>query len=241
MSGYDAHCHLDQLSDLAGAVARAQAAGVTGWCLAAADPADWEHLRGVAAQTGGQVALGVHPWWVTEHWAAQLARLPTSVDAIGETGLDHRCGVDRRLQRESLRGHLALARDRNLPVVLHCVKAVPELLQVLKRDGVPTRGGLVHAWTGDAQQTQEITALGLHVSVGTDLLRWPSPKLADMVRAIPAHRLLIETDAPERPLAQGLGEPADLVLIAEAVAQLRGGTAAVWLAQTGASARALLA
>ncbi|MCB9664592.1 MAG: TatD family hydrolase [Alphaproteobacteria bacterium] len=246
----DAHTHLDDArfdADREAVWARARAAGITGAVIAAADPRDWDRVEAVATSLGLAWTLGVHPWWVPELDAdaraaalQALAARPTP-HGIGETGLDHhraRTPEARAAQLDLLRAHLALARERDVPVVLHCVRAYPELLRVLAQDGLPAAGGMVHAWSGPAALVDEAVARGLHVSVGAPVTR--SAEVAAAAVRVPAHRLLLETDCPDQPLVRGTrGEPVHLLDVAERVAALRGEPADLVLARAADAARTL--
>lgn len=243
-TGFDAHTHLDFPAfdgDRAQVMDRARAAGVDGWVIAGADPAHWPRVIATAAATGGIAVLGLHPWWVEKADVdAVLADLADALtpDGLGECGLDYaraRRDADRDAQRKALRPQLALARERDVPVVLHCVRAYPDLLGILRRDGAPP--GMVHGWTGPPDLVRPFLDLGLYLSFGTAIAR--PGKARSAVAAVPDDRLLLETDAPDRPLSGDRGEPADLVAIAAAAAKVRGGSAAEVLSVTGDNARRL--
>lgn len=236
--GYDAHAHLDHpsVADLDAVLLRSRAAGVTGWCLAASDPARWQHLLATASRIGAQVALGVHPWFAHADPGPALRALdalPTP-DAFGEIGLDRLTpGFDDQ-QPAVARAVLARARAFDRPVVLHCVRAHAELLAMLRHDGLPRRGGLIHAWTADAPALTPFLALGLHISFGPHLLRSGRALRAGV--AMPADLLLLESDAPF-----GASEPARIAEHTRALAAARGDDPTALLERCGANARRLLA
>jgi TatD DNase family protein len=135
-----------------------------------------------------------------------------------------------------------MARDRNLPVVLHVVQAHGLALEVVADDGLPEAGGMVHGFGGSAEVAAEWVRLGAHVSFSTAIARGQSRRLGAACGATPAHRLLVETDAPDQaPTANGRGvnEPANLVLAVEALAALRGATVAEIGTLTAANTRRL--
>lgn len=240
--GFDAHTHLDFPAfdgDREEVCARARSAGVGGWAVVGADPAHWERVIHTAEHTGGVALVGLHPWWVGRGGELDaLASLPEA-SGIGEIGLDQRHG-ELGPQVGALRIQLGVARARDVPVALHCVRAWPELLRLLQDDGLPGAGGMVHGWAGLPWLLEAYLELGLHISIGPRVLRPTAKKDRDAARRIPAERLLLETDAPESPLrGQRRGEPADLVEVARAVAELRGEEPGEVLARTGANARAL--
>lgn len=248
--GFDAHTHLDLPAfdaDRDAVLARARAAGIGGAVIASADPVDWDRVQAVGEAHALPWVLGLHPWWgasmddaAYSTWHEALAARATPW-GIGETGLDHLRATTpdaRARQVESLRFHLALARDRDVPVVLHVVRAYPEALRVIEADGLPRAGGMVHAWSGSADLVKRAVRLGLMLSFGGPLVR--SERMQAALRATPDAHLLLESDAPDQPLTPGArGEPADVKRIAEVAAELRGVDADDLLAACGARARAL--
>jgi len=237
----DAHTHLDFPAfeaDRAAVCARARAKGVGGWVIAGADPTHWGRVERVAAQTGGVAVLGIHPWWSTARADLdELARRATH--GIGEIGLDRARGS--LAEQEALfRDQLAIARHRDLPVVLHCVRAYPELLRLLRDDGVPSVGGMVHGWNGPAELAAEFVDLGLSLSFGTRLCGNPGRRVRTSVVTVPGDRLLLETDCPDQALAgRARGEPVDLLEVARAAAAHRGGDVDALLHTTAVNARRL--
>lgn len=228
----DAHSHLDTLDDeaLDDAIAAGRAAGISSWILAGTTPARWDRTQQVADRIGGLAVLGVHPWSTgdVDDLQATLHDLGRrTLHGVGELGLDARsAGGDataRAQQRAVLRAQLALARQRDLPIVLHCVRAYPELLTLLERDGVPTAGGMVHGWSGPPDAVTRALALGLHLSFGPLICRPRAHRARTAAAQVPPDRLLIETDAPDQaPPGHVRGEPAHLLDVLSALAGLRG-------------------
>src|SRR6478609_11762996 len=124
----DAHTHLDFPEfdpDREQTVDRARAAGVGWWVICGSRHERWDDTERIAAETGGVAVLGVHPWSGAELDEAALAPIladlrARDLRAVGEIGLDtlHGGWAD---QRRALRDQLAIARERDVPVVLHCV------------------------------------------------------------------------------------------------------------------------
>lgn len=235
----DGHCHL---ADLRWETRRdallhaAQAAGITGWVQGGVDPEDWERQRVLKQAWPGVVPVfGLHPWWIAEQTTpileAAWQQLISTADlvAIGETGLDRaRQRGERasyRFQRELFERHLQLAQDRKLPVILHIVQAHDEALTILSR--FAGLQGLVHSFSESPALAERYLALGWHLSVGAEVTR-PNAKLTAAIPHIPADRLILETDAPDQaPFAagrrkSGLNEPINLLVMAQATAELRG-------------------
>ena len=247
----DTHNHLDFAefdADRAEVVARARAAGVVSWVIAGSDHEGWDRTVRVAAETGGKAILGVHPWSASTMSAAELEpylrQLRTrTLSGIGEIGLDalHADGPSQReRQRQAFRDQLAIARERDLPVAIHCVRAYPELVVLLERDGVPARGGAVHAWSGPAELVERIVRVGLHVGFAAMVTHDRARKARESVPRVPAERILLETDCPGmKPPGAARGEPIHLLDVAKTVAELRGERFDEVWERNGANARAV--
>jgi TatD DNase family protein len=231
-TGFDAHTHLDFPAfdgDREQVCARARGAGVHDWIIAGADPRHWERVLTCAAETGGCPVLGIHPWWADGLDSASLEdlleKLRTYVTScgIGEIGLDFataKTPPSQEQQQHVFRSQLALARELDLPVIIHCVRAYPALFSLLQSDGLPARGGMLHGWSAHVNLLQEALDLGLMVSVNSLITR--SPKIAEAASQIPLTHLLLETDSPDQPLLPGQrSEPAHLIILAKRLAALR--------------------
>jgi TatD DNase family protein len=193
----DAHCHLDDPTLPANARGEARSAGVSGWLCAGFSPQRW---AAQAALPDAWHAFGLHPW--AQGSLEMLPEFLTHAVAVGEIGLDRSRG---RLadQLPAFRAQLALARERDLPVILHVVRCHGKALDILRRDGVP--GGMVHGFRGPAEVLPAWLELGFYVSLGESSPPFPQ---------IPAERLLLETDAPGGGSLDGL--PLTLARVAAA-------------------------
>jgi TatD DNase family protein len=249
---FDAHTHLDFPAfdgDRDIVIANAREVGLTGWAIAGTEPEHWDRVLAVAAQTGGTPLIGVHPWWAADITPSRLdvvlnaleKRCPPS--GLGEIGLDYRTakpGAAREHQIAVFRGQLALARALDRPVALHCVRAYADLLHIVKTDGLPAAGGLMHGWGGGPQFVEIAVALGLFVSFGPSVLDPRRKKVRDSAVRVPLAQLCIETDCPDQPLAGSQrGELADLRPVAEGLAALRGDRVETLWARCGDNARRL--
>jgi TatD DNase family protein len=232
----DTHCHLDRAdfdADRDAVLARARAAGVTDLVVPAVEPSGWEGLLALCERERGlHPALGIHPQALPELDAASDDRHLADLEAllargravaVGECGLDGGTvaeGVSLDRQRAVLRGHLAIARRLGLPVVIHALRAHDAIREELERDGLPA-GGVLHSYSGSAEQVAPLAALGLHFSFAGPITYEGSRKPVAAVRAVPVGRLLVETDAPDqtpRPLHRTRNEPGNLPLVLRAVA-----------------------
>lgn len=195
-----------------------------------------------------KVALGLHPCFLAAHQAqslevleAQLADNPKVV-ALGEIGLDAREGqADLAEQIPWLEAQLRLAQRYSKPVLLHVVKAHDQVLALLRRFSLPC-GGIVHAFSGSAQQAQQYIALGFCLGVGGVLTYPRAHKLRRLVQQLPLEHWVLETDAPDMVPAgvQGCNSPRYLPEIAHVLAELRQESLANVIAQTGQNACRLI-
>lgn len=252
MSGYDALTHLDA-PDLASCldevVVGAHAVGVTGWLVAAGDPARWQAVREAASRTGGDLALGGHPWWTgepdappAEAWCERLDGADPPI--VGEIGLDHhhaRSMEERARQRSAFRAQLAWARERDRPVVLHGVRAIPEILHLLRQDGLPKPGGILHGFNGGPDLALDAVAVGLHLGIGPGLLRPSGHRIREAVCRVPLRHIVLETDCPDQAFPEaGLPTPALVPVLARRLAELRVNDPQIVLEHTGRNARGVL-
>jgi TatD DNase family protein len=247
---FDSHCHLDAGefdADRAAVLDRARTAGITGQLVPAVDAAEWKELRRIcAAEPDLHPAYGLHPMYLDRHRPGHLDQLVEWVErerpcAIGECGLDfHVEGLDPDTQRLYFERQLQIARAHDLPVVLHARRAVDEVIHTLRRIG--GLRGVVHSWSGSEEQARQLWQLGFHLGIGGPVTYERARRLRGIVATMPLEYLLLETDAPDQPLASHRGqrnEPARLVEVARVVAELRGIDVAQLADATSANARRL--
>ncbi len=229
----DSHSHLDVAefdADRESVIARARAAGVTRQIIPAIAAAGWQALRDLCARHAGlHPAYGLHPAFLAQHEPAHLDALAAFVAsercvAIGECGLDlHVEGLDIDLQRNYFRQQLGLARELDMPVIVHARRAFEEVIDSVRRVG--GLRGVVHSFSGSRVQAQRLWDLGFCIGIGGPVTYERAVRLRDIVATMPAEFLLLETDAPDQPLAAHRGarnEPAFLVDVLSCVAALRG-------------------
>ena len=233
----DSHCHLagkEFSSDLDAVVARARQVGVARCLviLAADDDEEIEQAAAVAAAWPEvRFAVGVHPHnahrFAAEPDAAAarvLARLTLPrVCAVGEIGLDYHYDFSpRAVQHAVFRAQLRLARDRRLPVVIHTREAEDDTLRLIREEGVDT--GVFHCFSGDVSAAARALATGFHVSIPGIATFPKATDLREAIKAIPADRLLIETDSPylaPMPYRGKRNEPAYVARVLDTVAEIR--------------------
>lgn len=143
--------------------------------------------------TGSGIELrteGVHPWDADMQLVATLGERLSDAQAVGETGLDFVHGPSREVQTEALRAQLRLARERELPVVLHCVRAFEPLMRELA--ACPPPAAIFHGFIGSPEQARQAVAKGYYLSFGERT--FASRKTLEALREIPSDRLFFETD-----------------------------------------------
>ncbi|WP_026816030.1 TatD family hydrolase [Arenimonas composti] len=247
---YDSHCHLDAAEfdvDRNAVLARARAAGVTRQLVPAVNRAGWPKLRGICTEEEGlRPAYGLHPMFLADHRDADLDALRRWLDgerpaAVGECGLDFYVeGLDHDAMARFFDGQLRLAREFDLPVVVHARRAVDAVIQAIRKIG--GLHGVVHSWSGSDEQARQLWDLGFSLGIGGPVTYERARRLRRTVASMPGEFLLLETDAPDQPgQAQrgGRNEPAFLVEVLETVAALRGQSADEVARQTFTNAERL--
>lgn len=246
----DSHCHLDAAEfdhDRAGIVARAQAAGVASQVVPATHAAGWSKLREVCMAAPGLFpAYGLHPMCLAEHRPGDLHSLREWIErerpvAIGECGLDHFvAGLDHAAQLEYFDAQLALAREFDLPLIVHARRAVDAVIAAIRRiDGVR---GVIHSWSGSVEQARQLWQIGFLLGIGGPVTYERARRLRGIAATMPLDCLLLETDAPDQPDSAIRGqrnEPARLAVVCDTIAELRGIAPEPLAAVTTANAKRL--
>jgi TatD DNase family protein len=256
----DTHAHLDAPefhADQGAVFARALSAGVRWVVVPAVMAEQFDTLPTLAHAQGQPFALGIHPLFTPqakpEHLEALRAALQCHRDnpllvAVGEIGLDQFVpGLDLATQLFYYEAQLKLAREFGLPVILHVRRSADLLLKGLRKVQVP--GGIAHAFNGSPVQAQQFVQRGFRLGFGGAMTFERALQIRHLARTLPAHSLVLETDAPDIPphwlyrtAAQraagevGRNEPAQLPRIAQTLAQLRGWSMEQTAEQTTANA-----
>jgi len=246
----DSHCHLDASefdADRSDVIARARAAGVQVQVVPAVTAASWPKLRETCRMADGLYpAYGLHPTFLDAHRPEHLDELRGWIErerpcAVGECGLDFFvAGLDAELQQQYFMGQLRVARDFDLPVIVHARRAVDAVIAAIKQVG--GLRGVVHSFPGSPEQAAQLHKLGFLLGLGGPLTYDRAQRLQRLVATMPLEQLLLETDAPDQPDAGIRGErnePSRLPVILDTVARLRGQPAEDIAAQTTANAKRL--
>jgi TatD DNase family protein len=247
----DTHCHLDATefdADRAQVLAAARQDGVRWIVVPAVGAENFETVARLASsEPGCAYALGIHPLYVDRAGDDDLRllreRLAAAIEdprlvAIGEIGLDFFVsGLDRDRQERFFAEQLSMAREFELPVLLHVRRAQDITLKHLRRIRPPA--GVAHAFNGSLQQARAFLDLDFALGFGGAMTFERALQIRRLVRELPAHAHVLETDAPDIAPAwcgRGRNSPAELPKIAEVFAGLRGISLADACEQTGRNA-----
>lgn len=246
----DTHCHLDAPefdADRDAVVARAEAAGVRAQVVPAIALSNFQAIRALCATHAGlYAAYGLHPMFVAEHRPEHLDTLRAWIErerpvAVGECGLDFFVeGLDAQAQRWHFVRQLELAREFELPVIVHARRAVDEVIATIRRVG--GLRGVVHSWSGSEEQARQLWKLGFLLGLGGPVTHERARRLRRLAASMPLEFLLLETDSPDQPLADHRGErnePARLREVLDTIAALRGESADAVARATTANAERL--
>lgn len=143
-------------------------------------------------QPGHLYSIGLHPWDIRSDWRTQMAKLLVmalhpQVLMIGEAGMDKKNGTaPLDLQMEVFREHVRLSELTHKPLIIHCVKAIDELL-ALRKETKATLPWIIHGFRGNVEQWHQLTRAGLHVSIG-------NRHDATLAQELTPQHLLLESD-----------------------------------------------
>jgi TatD DNase family protein len=245
----DTHAHLDMLHHPALSLARSAAHGVD-FVVTVVDPtenprytyqnlSEWEHkAREILDEWNLHVPpphtrliIGCHPHnaskFTLEIEQLLIRAASRSITAgIGEIGLDYHYDLSpREVQREVFRRQLYLANEMILPVALHLREAHEDGLRILKDEGLPIAGTLLHCFNLDFETLEPFLKLGCHVAYGGPLTFKKSDEVRDAARQTPINRIVTETDAPfmaPDPIRGTICGPEDTVFTAARLVEVFG-------------------
>ncbi len=231
----DTHCHLtfEQLADdIEAVIARSVFEDVTGWLTVGTDS---QHNRKAVELTekfnNMYAAVGIHPHDAKDVTAETLTELKElaqgeKVVALGETGLDFHYNFSSPSDpKRAFVAQLTIAKELNLPVIIHCREAFDETMEILDQYGRGLKGVVFHCFSGSAVQARIVLDYGFYISF-TGIVTF---KNADLIRKaakiVPVDRLMLETDcpymSPEPMRKQKINEPALMIHTARYLAELK--------------------
>jgi TatD DNase family protein len=235
----DSHCHLADEAfsqDLEAVVERAQAAGLER-ALVVLDAGNAQEAEQAARLLtlwpAVRFAIGIHPHNAGAPEAdasaslvrAEIARMPAA-KAVGEIGLDYHYDYSPRdVQQTVFRAQLAVAREHQLPVVIHTREADEDTVRVLREDPRAEVPGVLHCFTGTASLARAGLDFGLHISLAGIVTFPRAGDLREVAKLVPLDRLLVETDSPflaPVPHRGKRNEPAYVAQVAAMLAHIHG-------------------
>lgn len=249
MNFTDTHCHLADPAlreNLPHILTAARKAGVRRFIVPATRPQDWQDVADLAEMPSehGQIriALGIHPWFsdgiVEQDFAgleAVLARYPRAW--VGEIGLDFydksQTPQQRERQIQVFVRQLEIAQTLRRRVIIHNLKATADIAAAVKQTGF-TQGGIVHAFSGSAEEARVLTKPGFKIGIGSLLLNPNARKIRETLKTLNNTDFVLETDSPFM-LKNEINTPVNIPPIAEVVAEIRGTSVAEIAAATEAN------
>ncbi|MBN2588626.1 MAG: TatD family hydrolase [Sedimentisphaerales bacterium] len=234
----DTHSHLvyePLAGDIENVLARSREAGVAGWINVGTDPEHNQKAVDMACKFENMyAAIGVHPHYADQlngEIVTELKQLAANekVIAIGETGLDFHYNLSKKSeQRRTFEAHLHIAREMNLPVIIHTREAFDDTMEILDnfiRLNGNLKGVVFHCYSETAERARIILDYGFYASF-TGVVTF---KNADTIRkaaqVVPVERMMIETDcpymSPEPMRKQKVNEPALMIHMAKYLAELK--------------------
>lgn len=234
MEFFDTHVHLndEMLAPIAEEVVkRAADAGVKTMTVNGYDRRSSLYAVHIAERYPNvYAAVGIHPHdsdQLDDATCEQIAEWVQSpkVVAIGEIGLDYYRDLSpRELQKKTFIRQIDLARELKMPITVHIRDAYGDSLDILKKHKGGANGGIIHCFSGSWECAEQALDMGFHISFAGPVTYPNAVKLQQVAAKVPLDRLLIETDCPYlTPQAKRgkTNEPANVVYVAEKIAELR--------------------
>lgn len=199
----DTHCHLDAQEfnqDREKVICRAKAQGIDHFLVPGIQPKGWKGILDLSRKHPEiSAGLGIHPWYIDDQTDNHLERLlrimkTTPLAGIGECGLDFiKARCSRKKQTEVFIKQIEIACIYNVPIIIHAVKSIDQVIHILKN--YPTSTGVFHSFSGSVEQAQQVIALGFYLGIGNKYT-FPSRKKELIIKEIPLQHLVLETDSP---------------------------------------------
>ncbi len=230
----DSHAHLEMpefKKDLTEVLQRAKVSGVEYIFTVGTGKNDWERTLEIAqANSMVYAILGIHPHHakeIDEQTYPILKKLCQNgkVKALGEIGLDFFRNLSpRETQLRGFREQIDLAKELNLPIVIHDREAHQETLEILKSEGAKECGGIIHCFSGDYEMAKDCIDMGFYISIPGSITFKNAEKLREVVNKLPLNSLLVETDAPfltPEPFRGKRNEPSYITYTARKIAEIK--------------------
>ncbi|VAX19519.1 Uncharacterized metal-dependent hydrolase YcfH [hydrothermal vent metagenome] len=233
----DSHCHLNDPAfdeDLEEVISEIEKEGIAPLLNVGYDLATSYKAVELAERYDTMYAsVGVHPHGASaldDNTLGQLEKLADhpKVVAIGETGLDYyRDRSPREDQARAFKAQIQLAKKKNLPLIIHCRDAMEDCLAILEDEDIKKSGGVMHCFAGSPDDASRCLKLGMYISFAGNITYPKAGALRESLKAVPGHRLLLETDSPYLAPQNKRGRrnnPALLKYVVDKAAEVRGVT-----------------
>lgn len=227
----DSHCHIDFDvfdSDRGQVIQDARLAGVNRIIVPGVIYETWGKIISCCNEfTELYPCFGLHPYFINKHQTQHLDDLKTYIDqhkpiAVGECGLDFYLEkLDINQQIFYFEQQLDIALEFNLPVVIHARKSTEAVIKAIKKR--PALRGMIHSYSGSYEQALQLIKLGFHLSFGGPVTYEKSTRLRKTLQRLPLDSILVETDAPDQPVAnakKSRNEPLFILDVIESIAGL---------------------
>ena len=235
----DTHCHLADPAlreNLPHILTAAREAGVGRFIVPATRPQDWQDVADLVQRSSENpflgnihIALGIHPWFSDDVSEPDFQRLEQALQArptawVGEIGLDFYDKTQTPPQRERqiqvFSRQLAIAQTLRRRVIIHNLKATADIAVAVRKTGF-AQGGIVHAFSGSAEEARVLTKLGFKIGIGSLLLNPNARKIRETLKTLNDTDFVLETDSPFM-LKKEINTPANIPGIAKITAEIRG-------------------
>ena len=234
MRFFDSHCHLEDerfAEDFAETLERMKQGNIERCVSVGTDIKTSNQCIAIAHQHDGVFAsCGVHPHEAQEAPSdylsviSELLNLPKVV-ALGEIGLDYHYDFSPKdIQHKVFKEQLALAVQKDVPVILHVREAHGDVLSILKEMPKPPKA-VLHCFSGSEEMAKEYVKMGFYISFAGPVTYKKAPNLWESAKAVPLDRLLIETDSPYLapvPFRGKRNEPTHVAYVSHKLAELKG-------------------
>lgn len=202
----DTHTHLysEQFNeDRQAMIQRAKDAGVSRFFIPAIDSSYTESMLSLEEENPNDVFLmmGLHPTSVKENYLEELAHVKQWIDqrsfyAIGEIGIDLYWDKSfLQQQKEAFRTQIKWAKEKKLPIVIHCRDAFDEIFEVLESEKGDDLRGIFHCFTGTLEQAKQAISYNMKLGVG-GVVTFKNGKIDKFLNEIDLKHIVLETDAP---------------------------------------------
>lgn len=230
----DTHAHIDFddfSDDRTEVINRSNTLGIKHIFVPAITQKTWPQTIKVCQQHEScELALGLHPVFIDQHQPQHLNQLDELIKqhtpiAIGEIGLDFYSKElleHKEKQIAFFTKQLIIAKQHNLPVIIHNRKAHDECIQLLSEHQL--KGGIIHAFNGSIQQANKYIELGFLLGFGGMLTFDRSNKLRKLVQQLPIESIVLETDSPDMTVSQHKGQrnsPEYILYVMQAIAKIK--------------------